>query len=658
MSFLPLQHIRWGWWAAAGLSISGATIYVLNNTKPFIDPVDVIEIVLATQERCYGTQLTTGRWEIVTNTYPTITNAIVTTETNWSLGLYENRVFVKGFLVFDQKLADEGLYYLRGNEQGEVSYEGTFHLGRYVWTNSTTTNNWWWAKRDIVVITNTEVVPGFTEILTNWVDESFEVSMPAYTETLVTNYYSTNLYPGVYYIVNQYGTGGMPTNAYLTNTWVNQVQYYTNLVTNMIGYYTEKTLAYVDGTLMLLIPYYIDEDLIVEGATGAIATLTVTGLFSKLGIGDGTNFTYAFGETNTITNYPVYYVVDGSTLNAVSTTDIIRSNYQGFCYIDRFHQWTTNLLFTTNNYTSSVPQIGVNFISEKTQASNFNCWIRSSNVYNEYWRSLTPVYANVDFTNSQVVIQTNPPSFLSSNTKLRYSKVLEERYKVLNALSCRVVVPNKCDLAGRWAGDEESALHDWAGSTNITMRNYLSGVDSYGAADSYSFTNDVYANDGFPYYKKLHYYSSGFLFGSGTGTNPVNQFDSFLNASRVVFGTVLNSNLQASCDVYVKKILMWDGDGWSTTQNYDEQGTGISEPDGWSLLESFSTKSGDLLKSTNYWGHDILTNNPPSWCDTPTTNDVTYLYEGGRIWGTAKGFSFNAAAVIKFQFNYATNRYW
>lgn len=232
-----------------------------------------------------------------------------------------------------------------------------------------------------------------------------------------------------------------------------------------------------------------------------------------------------------------------------------------------------------------------------------------------------------------------------------YVQDLQERYKVLNALSCRVVVPNKCDFAGRRAGDEWLAFEDWPGSTNTTTQNYLSGVD-------YSFTNDVYSNDGFPYYKKLHYYSSGFLWGSGTGTNPVNQFDSYLNASRVVFGTVLNSNLQASCDVYVKKILMWNGDAWPATQNYDDQGTGISEPDGWSLLESFSTKSGDLLKSTNYWGHDILINNPPAWCDTPTTNDVSKLYEGGRIWGTARGFSFNAQAVIKFQFNYATNKYW
>jgi len=50
------QSIRYGWVALASLVITGTTIYVVDNQRKQILPVDIIEIVLGTHERCMATK--------------------------------------------------------------------------------------------------------------------------------------------------------------------------------------------------------------------------------------------------------------------------------------------------------------------------------------------------------------------------------------------------------------------------------------------------------------------------------------------------------------------------------------------------------------------------------------------------------------------------
>ena len=61
--------IKYGWAAVVGLVITGATIYLVNNTRTHIQPVDVIEIILATWERCEATRTSASTWEVAPLSY-------------------------------------------------------------------------------------------------------------------------------------------------------------------------------------------------------------------------------------------------------------------------------------------------------------------------------------------------------------------------------------------------------------------------------------------------------------------------------------------------------------------------------------------------------------------------------------------------------------
>ena len=55
-----VQAIKYGWAALIGVAITGATIYVVSNTRRHAKPVDIIEIALGVTERCLATQYATN----------------------------------------------------------------------------------------------------------------------------------------------------------------------------------------------------------------------------------------------------------------------------------------------------------------------------------------------------------------------------------------------------------------------------------------------------------------------------------------------------------------------------------------------------------------------------------------------------------------------
>ena len=54
------QQLKYGWYALAGVAVTGATIFVALNTRQQIEQVDIIELVLGLQERCLATQYATN----------------------------------------------------------------------------------------------------------------------------------------------------------------------------------------------------------------------------------------------------------------------------------------------------------------------------------------------------------------------------------------------------------------------------------------------------------------------------------------------------------------------------------------------------------------------------------------------------------------------
>jgi hypothetical protein len=132
------------------------------------------------------------------------------------------------------------------------------------------------------------------------------------------------------------------SNVYTTNG----VTVYTNIVTNTIGWHIDRDMMIsLDTTIKALVPYYVDTNTVYDGTTN-IVTLTVTGLWASLGIGDRTNkFTREPCWTNPVSTAATYgdypwqiYAEDlqerYKVLNALKYSVIDRNEYFRIYKID------------------------------------------------------------------------------------------------------------------------------------------------------------------------------------------------------------------------------------------------------------------------------------------------------------------------------------
>ena len=208
------------------------------------------------------------------------------------------------------------------------------------------------------------------------------------------------------------------SNVYTTNG----VTIYTNVVTNTIGWHFD--IGYylnLDTIIKAIVPLYLNTNTVYDGSTN-ISYLTVTGLWAELKIGDGTNrFTREPAWTNTFTNWIVNYTSYWPSTNGTATN---------ICYTSDYRQ--------TVNY------------AESWTATGGHVWVTSSN-----WAS-------------EVVTVTNAATY--DYTWQIYTKGLEERYRVLNALKAT-------RLPSLWTRNEavighsgptnasaaEAKAHAWAG---------------------------------------------------------------------------------------------------------------------------------------------------------------------------------------------------
>jgi hypothetical protein len=197
-----------------------------------------------------------------------------------------------------------------------------------------------------------------------------------YTKTIPTDSATTNtiVFTNALGEVNTY----IITNLTTTNT----------VVTNALGWHIDRNLMIaMDSKIKTLIPYF--------SKTNSFESLTVTGLFATLNIGDGTNQFTATPEmiynsrTNYVVDYVTYFTYPSAPTNIVYTSDVPVTVV-----------YSTNVIVTTN--------LGV-------ASTNF------------YWFTNT-------FNTPQIVSWTNPATYDDNTAWQIYTETLEERYKILNAL--------------------------------------------------------------------------------------------------------------------------------------------------------------------------------------------------------------------------------
>ncbi len=211
----------------------------------------------------------------------------------------------------------------------------------------------------------------------------------------------------------------------------------TKTSTNLITIYVESNLlSSVDNTIKLLIPQYVNTNLISNGMT-IIDMLTVTGVFAALNIGDGTNqFTQETPRTNLVeTNFWVIYT-----------------------------NFFPNGVATTNSYTSTVDQT-VNYAA-------------SWDGINYIWTNRTGWPTAISTISTTAVVYGGWPWTIEKAS-------LIERYKVLNYLKKTTAsMPSftrwkrgtNITFVATWTGAVAEAESNFHANLVVTNRSLYAGV--------------------------------------------------------------------------------------------------------------------------------------------------------------------------------------
>lgn len=226
-------------------------------------------------------------------------------------------------------------------------------------------------------------------------DGSYPVARPSFVRTWTSNVYTTN-----------------------------GVTIYTNIVTNTIGWHVDRDMMIsLDTTISNLVPHY-------KNTNDNYNSLTWTGLFASLGIGD---------HTGRFTRTPCW-------------TNPVQTNYH-VCYTS---YWPTNGVYfpTTNNYTTTVYH-AIN-VATNWDGTNLT-WVAMSN-----WAST-------------VVTVTNVATYGDYPWQI-YVEDLQERYKILNALQWASNSYMWCSnqVVYLWHQQEDAAVS--LISTGLTSRSCVEAI--------------------------------------------------------------------------------------------------------------------------------------------------------------------------------------
>jgi hypothetical protein len=358
----------------------------------------------------------------------------------------------------------------------------------------------------------------------------------------------------------------------------------------------------------------------------------------------------------------------------------VRSNYNGIEYRDYRTYYTTNILWVTNLYTSSLPQTGVNFVAlmVPVAVSNMNVIYGTNVIYDWYSWTATYIYTNLDFTVPTVTPATTNNAVFGDMGWMMYPEDLQERYKVLQALQISrdrsIYGPSydeswdqrskRCKTRGRqrwaWSGDGWGETPtNWVGAVASVATRWTNNYEEN--AWNYSlFYNSPPKNMG--WYREGRDYL----------IQAMNMY--VTNAYSIkVFPDELYHSLEFWYRMPINKTMSGDFGYYSmaatTVDVYEANGfpEGGDTP-GWHLLTSdpqgWTTNAYNTNGWTVAWGLPIAT--MPPQCDEPIKNvsQRTPLYYDGvtysNYWGEARGGPLLdcEAEIYRWQFNYCTEKYW
>jgi hypothetical protein len=385
---------------------------------------------------------------------------------------------------------------------------------------------------------------------------------------------------------------------------------YFEIVTNTIGWHIDRDMMVsLDATIKALVPYYCDTNTVYDGTTN-IVMLTVTGLWASLKIGDG---------TNKFTREPAW-------TNSVITNWIV--NYTSY--------WPSTSGVTTNiNYTSDYRQV-VNYAQSWT-ATGGHVWASASN-----WSSVA-------------VTITNQATYGDYPWQI-YAEDLQERYKVLNALK-------KILRTGIYTGRRKGCAHTytdgWAEEKDALEDAYLNGsgyglyINSTGLLDRVIIMAAGYVCYEYPPQQDDLRYFGGNIEGTQIREAYLSQ----------MITTSVEHKISHFYKCYSNSFTKsgWGSDGF-VTQEFDANGTGFQFSNWYLLVEENEFNFNPTGKIDCAIGVDD--NYLPAWCDAPAYAEGTMRLgnTGYQDWWKSRGIDIEISsglkAIIDFNFQYCTNRYW
>ena len=410
--------------------------------------------------------------------------------------------------------------------------------------------------------------------------------------------------------------------------------YVTNAVTNAIGWHVDRSMMVeLDAKIKALVHYYVDTNTVYNGTTN-ISMLTVTGLWASLGIGDGTNqFTSVPCWTNQAqTNWVVNYTnaQGGGYLGGTNFIFSSTTNFDGATYTIRnyftllYAQGIINsqICYTANQETVVwvVTNVDMGVTHVLNSSATNDIFYPLPNMRYTYFVYPSP---------NQGVYMSNFPSFVSQTTNVAtygaypwqvYKEDLEERYKVLNALSIYKLPEPKANYSlYQGSGLTTSSWADAVSSATTNFQLLLTYTNE---------TIDFHCS----YYGELTFgeYSAGpltvkidkFFIDHIFPTNVPHKTSIFMRGTlhtAVLYGTFYNNGLVAIEDLFA---LLYEQPTWS-----EEITNNISFSYGISTI--------------------------PAVCAEPTEEvpaDVRGFFAGL--------FAEDWIAVAAFNFQYCTNAYW
>ncbi|MDD5485938.1 MAG: hypothetical protein PHW65_00025 [Dehalococcoidales bacterium] len=570
------NSLPYGWKVLDGIDTNAESIFHAGNTKQFIKQVDIIPIILGTKERCLSTQLTTN---------PTYVVSMPDHVSSW----WNTNSWLKD-------VPDYSITYVTAGRYVGTNYPIT--LGYYGNDSAWRVNyqNYWPSTTGVpIAISYTSgVLPTAIDYAAGWTATGGWIW--AQETNVETNLIRTIVSTSGWFIITTecYAVSSdIFTNITISNSHVD--------ITNAIGWYVEESLvANFDSFIKLLITNYPDVSTVYEDTTN-LTMLTVTGLFSSLGIGNG---------LNQFTTVPCW-------------TNPVQTNYH-ICYTS---YWPTNgaTFPTTNNYTSSYNQV-VNYGKSWTEAGGV-IWASMSNWPSEVVR-ITNAAVYGDYSGYQI-----------------YPINLEEKYKVLEAL--------------------KKTNYVWHTVTTSIIQNTISGVGvggigvvHYSDREFYSTgtyaSNDYYVysaiflslwpeNIGSSYdFPKNYSYVSYFKDTSGRVTFHMKRFavESYLRLGP------FNTNIPHSCIVSARSVCV---DAGCYTNDFTTQGVFSPNENEWVNIIDVENSINEYEQSAVYGS-----TNGPSWVDRPLW-ELTDYYVSCR--GNDSEIGYTACYVPDSVRSYTTNTF-